>query len=140
MAAEKESTHAGAAVEAGIADDATQAKQGRYGSLSTIVAGLFALLYAYSVWQAIGNLVALPAFYNQTGLGSANVPWWVLWVGIVIPIAVFALAFVVGRKRSVLGKALIFLVGLAVTAGLGIGVIALESVLRPMLVIVQQSL
>ena len=140
MAAEKESTDPGVAVEAAIAEDATQAKQGRYGWLSTIVAGIFALIYAYSVWQAIGNLVALPAFYDQAGLGSANVPWWLLWVGIVIPIAVFALAFVVGRKRNVFGKALIFIVGLGVTAGLGIGVIALESVLRPVLVIVQQSL
>jgi hypothetical protein len=140
MAAERESTDAGAAVEAAIEDDAAQAKQGRYGWLSTIVAGLFALIYAYSVWQAIGNLVALPAFYDQAHLGSENVPWWLLWVGVLIPIAIFALAFVVGRKRNVLGKALIFVVGLAVTAGLSLGVIALESVLRPVLVIVQQSL
>jgi hypothetical protein len=108
--------------------------------LSTTVAGLFALIYAYSLWQAIGNLVALPAFYDQAGLGSQRVPWWLLWVGVAIPIAVFALALLVGRTSNVLGRALIFVVGLAVTAGLGLGVIALESVLRPVLVIVQQSL
>ena len=139
MVDETPSTDAKEVVETAIAEDSAQADKGRYGWLSTIVAGLFGLIYAYSVWQAIGNLIALPAFYDQAGYGSQHVPWWLLWIGVVIPIAVFALAFLVGRRRSVFGKALIFVVGLAVTAGLCFGIIALESVMRPVLIIVQQS-
>lgn len=121
-------------IEEVIADDAREANRGRYGWLSLIVAALFGLFYAYDVWSAVSNLVALPAVYDAVGIGASNVPWWLLWVGILIPLAVFIVAFAVGRRRTVFGKALVFLLGLAVTAGLGIGVLALEEVLRPEIV------
>lgn len=123
-------------IEDAIADDAAETKRGRYGWLSLIVAALLGLFYAYDVWEAIGNLINLPAYYDASGIGSAHVPWWLLWVGVIIPIVVFVLAFVVGRRRSVGSKAVIFIVGLALAAGLGIGVLAFEAVLRPVVVVV----
>jgi hypothetical protein len=114
-----------------VADDAREAKRGRYGWLSLTVAGVFGLFYAYDLWEAVSNFVELPAVYKQYGLETTDIPWWVLILGLVIPPLVFAIAFVVGRKQSVLGKALIFIVGLAVVAGLSLGVIALEAILRP---------
>ena len=83
------------------------------------------------MWEAVSNFVELPAVYKQYGLETSDIPWWVLVLGLVVPPLVFAIAFVVGRKHSVLGKALIFIVGLAVVAGLSLGVIALEAILRP---------
>ncbi len=125
-------------LEAVVADDARETRRGRYGWLSLVVAGLFGLLYAWNVWQAVGNLIGLPVFYDEMQYGAGNVPWWLLWVGVVIPIVFFVLAFVVGRRRNVGGKAVVFLVGLALTSGFGMGVLALEDVLRPVIVLVPQ--
>jgi hypothetical protein len=124
-------------IEEAVADDAREAKRGRYGWLSLIVAAVLGLFYAYDVWEAVGNMINLPAFYDSIGVGSKHVPWWLLWIGVVIPVIVFLLAFVIGRRRNVGDKAVVFIVGLALAAGLGIGVLALEDVLRPILVVVQ---
>lgn len=126
-------------IEQVVEDDAAQARQGRYGWLSLVVAALFGLLYAYDVWEALGDLIALPGFYDQVGIGSKYVPWWLLWIGVFVPVVIFVLAFIVGRRRNVGAKAVVFIVGLALSAGLGIGVQALEDVLRPTIVVVQQT-
>jgi len=126
-------------VEEVVADDNREAARGRYGWLSLVVAALFGLFYAYDVFEAVSNLIALPSFYDQAGFGSENVPWWILWIGVVIPIVVFIVAFVIGRRLNVGRKAVIFLLGLAVVAGLSVGVLALEDVLRPTLIVLPQS-
>jgi hypothetical protein len=115
-----------------IADDEREAKRGRYGWLSLVVAALFGLFYAYDLWEAVSNLVALPSVYDEVGIGAENVPWWLLWSGVIIPVLVFVLAFVLGRRQNVFAKALIFLLGLAIVAGLSIDVLAAEEVLRPL--------
>ena len=122
-------------IEEAVADDAREAKRGRYGWLSLIVAAVLGLFYAYDVWEAVGNMINLPAFYDSIGVGSKHVPWWLLWVGVLIPVVVFLIAFVIGRRRNVGDKAVVFIVGLALAAGLGIGVLALEDVLRPIVVV-----
>lgn len=121
-----------------VADDARETARGRYGWLSLIVAALFGLFYAYDLWEAVSNMVALPGFYDAAGFGSENVPWWLLWIGVIIPIVIFVLAFVLGRRSNVAVKALIFFVGLAVAAGFGLGVLGLEDVLRPLVLRVGQ--
>lgn len=123
-------------IEAVVADDTAQASRGRYGWLSLVVAFLFALLFAYDLWEAVGNMVSLPAVYDAFGYGSENVPWWLLWIGVLIPVVVFVAAFIGGRRRNVFAKAVIFFVGLAVVAGLSLGVLALEEILRPIVVTV----
>jgi hypothetical protein len=122
-------------IEAVVADDAAQATRGRYGWLSLIVAFLFALFYVYDLWEAVGTMFALPAFYDAYGIGAEYVPWWLLWIGVLLPITVYLIAFIGGRRRNVFGKALIFLVGLAVVAGFSLGVIAFEEILRPVALI-----
>lgn len=118
-----------------VADDTAQTTRGRHGWLSLVVAFLFALFYVYDLWEAVGNLVQLPIVYDAYGYGSENVPWWLLWVGVLIPLAVYVAAFIGGRRRNVAAKALIFFVGLAVVAGLSIGVLALEEILRAGIVV-----
>ncbi len=119
-----------------VEDDNREATRGRYGWLSLVVAAIFGLFFAYDVWAAVGNMIALPDFYDVGGFGAENVPWWLLWIGVLIPIAAFGIAFVIGRRRNVGIKALVFLAGLAVAAGLGIGILGLEDVLRPEVVTV----
>lgn len=103
---------------------------------SVIVAVLFGLFFAYDLWEAISNLVALPGFYEYAGFGVENVPWWLLAIGVAIPVIVFVLALVVGRGMPLLMKAIVLLVGLTVVSALGLGVIALEDVLRPTILLV----
>jgi len=118
-----------------VADDSNEIKRGGYGWLSLVVAGLFALFFAYDVWEAVDNLISLPRFYEASGLDPAGLPWWLVWIGVIVPVAVFVAAFIIGRRRNVGEKAVIFFVGLAVSSGLGLGVIALESIIRPTLLL-----
>jgi len=112
-------------------DDTKEITRERYGWLSLVVAGLFALFFAYDVWEAVDNLISLPRFYEDRGLDPAGLPWWLLWIGVGVPVVVFVAAFIIGRHRNVGEKAVIFFVGLAVSSGLGLGAIALESIIRP---------
>lgn len=116
-------------VEAVIVDDAAQATRGRYGWLSLTVAALFGLVYAYFLWQAVSLLVQLPTNLAALGLSGARIPWWLLILGVVIPPVVFGVAAAVGRRENVGRKAVLFTVGLAVVAGLGLSVIALTYIL-----------
>lgn len=119
----------------GIADaenpiaDGPMAKRGRYGWLSLVVAALFGLLYAYDVWEAISNMINLPRIYEILGLDASVIPWWLLVINLLLPVAAFLVAFWVGRRQHVGGKALIFLLGLAVSAEINLGLIALVGVL-----------
>ena len=113
-----------------VEDDAREAKRGRYGWLSLVVAALFGLFYAYDLWEALGNLFNLPVAYDALGIGD-RVPWLLLWTGVLVPPLSFAVAVFLGRRRNVFGKGLIFLVGLAVVACLTLAVLALGDALLP---------
>ncbi len=97
------------------------------GAFALVIAALFGLVYAYLVWQALGNLIELPKSYKAIGLDSDSVPWWLLIVGLVIPIAIYVVAFLVGLRHNLLSKALLFLVGLTASAALGFGVVAVHA-------------
>ena len=104
--------------------------------VSIVVAAAFGIFYSYDLWEAISTLVALPQFYDAYGLDASYVPWWLLWLGVLIPPVLFVLAVLIGRGRSEFGKALILLVGLTLVAGLSLSAIALEQWLRPELIAV----
>jgi hypothetical protein len=82
----------------------------RYDWPSIVVAILFGLVYAYILWNAVGNLVNLPK-----ALGELT-PWWLLIVDVAVPVVAFGVAFVLGRRVSVGARALFFLIGLTVVA------------------------
>jgi len=113
-----------------VEDDAREAKRGRYGWLSLVVAALFGLFYAYDLWEALGNLFNLPVAYDALGIGG-RVPWALLWTGVLVPPLLFAIAFFVGRRRNVFAKALIFLVGLAVVAAFTLAILGVGDALLP---------
>ncbi len=113
-----------------VEDDSRETTRGRYGWLSLTVAALFGLFYAYDVWEAIGNLLGVPAEYGALGL-AGRTPWWLLWLGVAVPPIIFAAAVLFGRRYNVFGKALIFIVGLAVVAALTFAIFALGTALFP---------
>jgi hypothetical protein len=98
-----------------------------YGVPSMIVAGAFALLFAYDLWEAIGTAIALPASYQASGFDPAMIPWWLVVLYVLVPPVTFVLAILVGRRQSLWGRALVFLVALAVSAALSLGLIALQA-------------
>ena len=116
-------------VEAAVKGDEEQTGTSRYGRLSLVVAGLFGFLYAYDLWQAVSKLVTLPTLVAALGLDAKVTPWWVAIIAIAVPPITFALAFVLGRRQNLLGKIVIFIVGLSVTSALYIGTLGLTSLL-----------
>lgn len=115
-------------LEAVVVDDAAETKRGRYGWLSLVVAAVFGLLYAYDVWEAIGNFINLPRTYELLGLDQSRIPWWVLVIALLVPIVTYLIAFWVGRRFHVGVKALVFLLGLAVSSAITLGLVALVGV------------
>jgi hypothetical protein len=109
-------------------EDAT-APRPRSGVSSLIVAGVFALLFAYDLWEAIGTAVALPASYEANGFDPATIPWWIVVLYVLVPPVTFVLALLAGRRESVFTRALVFAAALAVSAGLSLGLIALQGTL-----------
>ena len=93
--------------------------------LSLVIAGLFGFVYAYFVYQAIRNIIELPKSYDAIGL-SDSVPWVLLVIGLAIPVILYVLAFIIGLRRPVLDKAVIFIMGIAVAAGLGFAIVAIH--------------
>ena len=95
-----------------------QGERIRYGWPSIVIAVVFGLLNAYVLWNAIGNLINLPKAF-----GSVT-PWWLLILDLAVPVVAFAVAFVLGRRRSLGARALFFLMGLTVVACSTVGSIA----------------
>ncbi|HWV49230.1 MAG TPA: hypothetical protein VN035_07220 [Microbacterium sp.] len=81
------------------------------GWLSALVVGLSGLFYAYAIWNAIAHIVAMSQPAGLTGTG-----WITLVFGAIFPAIMFALAWVIGRRRNVGELALVMLTGLSVVA------------------------
>lgn len=77
-----------------------------------VLAALFGLLHVWALFQGISNLVALPAYYEQSGLG-AYTPWPLLALGILMPPAAFTAALLLGRGRILSHRVALLAVSLA---------------------------
>lgn len=88
--------------------------------LIAAIAGVFALLYAFVVWTALGFLL------QQAGgaQGLTGYGWFVLALPIAFPVVVFALAFAIAWRRSILPFTLVMLTGLALIAAFWLDVLA----------------
>lgn len=88
------------------------------------ISGVFGLLFAYAVWTAISYLVQWIQAAGAAGL-SLSAMGWIVWIAAVaMPIAVFALAFSLGRRRGPLTLTLFLLAGLALVAVFWLDVLA----------------
>jgi len=79
-------------------------------------------LYGYALWSAVGNVILFPQFAAAIGLGISPNGWVWLIVQMMIPPVVLSLALVLGRKRGIVLRGLILLVGVAVVSVLTIDV------------------
>ncbi|MET2012405.1 bacitracin resistance protein [Microbacterium chocolatum] len=88
------------------------------------ISGLFGLLYAYAVWNAVGNLVETVRVAGDLGL-SLNALGWFLWIfAAVFPLLVWGAAFALGLRRRAHQLALLMIVGLALVAVFWLNVVA----------------
>lgn len=88
--------------------------------LVVTIAGLFGLLYAYAVWNAVAFLVA----QASGALGLNALGWGVLLFAAVLPLLVFGAAFALGWRRTPGRFALVLLAGLCVVAVFWLDVLA----------------
>ncbi|GAA2462331.1 hypothetical protein [Agromyces soli] len=81
--------------------------------LAVVIAAVTGVFYAYDVWEAVGNLVGLNLYADSLGVGLTVYGVVVLIIGVVLPFAVYATAFWLGRRRGPLGQLALFVVGYA---------------------------
>lgn len=81
-----------------------------------IAAIVLAGLYVFTVAQAIGNWFGMKQIAEtlSDGLSGEGMVW--LAVGIIVPVLVFVLAWLVGRKQTIPVKLLLLLLGIGVVA------------------------
>jgi len=105
----------------------------RSSSIATVILWVvFALLYAYPLFEGISNLIALPAVYDAAGQ-AGSVPWYLLIIGVAAPVILYVGALLLGRRRELFPRALMLAVGLAATNALFLSVVQWASVVQPVL-------
>jgi hypothetical protein len=104
----------------------------RYGWASVAIAILFGLFYAYDLFSAISNVVGVTSQlgnYNAqravVKLDPVPVPWVWLVIDLIAPPVLFGLAFVLGRRRTLVERFVVFLIGFGALSALSLSVIAL---------------
>lgn len=116
---------AGAEASADTADAAPAARSATPLWLAVTIAVLFGVLYAYDVWEAVGNLVGLNVQAASLGISLTGFGVTLLVVALVVPFVVFGLAFWLGGHRGPLQQVVLFLVGYALVQALTLDLTAL---------------
>jgi hypothetical protein len=88
------------------------------------VAAAFALGFLWQVYGAVSNLLVWLNFAGLMGSGLSAFAWVVLLVGIVIPVAAFGAALLVGRRRTARSLALVLVLALCVSEALSLSQLA----------------
>lgn len=84
--------------------------------LEITLAIAFGLFFAYDAWEAVGNLVGVADLARTLDTSITGLGWVVLVAAILLPILLFAAAFLLGRRRSAVVQSALYLTGLAVSA------------------------
>lgn len=90
----------------------------------------FGAVYAWDVWEALGNLVGLAPFYEAFGIAD-SVPWVLLVAGVALPVVVFVAALWSWRYLdSVIERVSVLLLGWATVGAVSLSISALEQAWR----------
>jgi len=107
-------------------------EQRRVSALTLVVSAAFGLFFALAIWAAVGNAIRFSRAWAQFDQAA---PWWLFALGILLPISLYVLAFVLGRYRRPLELAVLMLTALAVSSALTLSLTALVQVLFTSLVL-----
>jgi hypothetical protein len=116
---------AGAAASADPADEQARPRSSTPLWLAVVIAVLFGVLYAYDVWEAVGNLVGLNLQAGSLGISLSGVGVTLLVVALALPFLVFGVAFWLGHRRGPLQQVVLFLAGYAAVQAITFGLTAL---------------
>ena len=94
----------------------------RVGALTLAISAAFGLFFAFAIWAAVGNAIRFARAWAEI---EQTAPGWLFAIGIVLPIGLYVLAFVLGRYRRPLELAVLMLTALAVSSALGLALTAL---------------
>ena len=95
-----------------------------------VVLVAFLFLASWDVWEAVGNLLGLPPYYEAVGFAEF-VPWWLLIAGLVLSLIPPVLGVWWVRRRESLGNTVVVLALLLAThAALSLGVLSWEQAWR----------
>ena len=86
-----------------------------------LVAGFFALLFVYNVWESLSSLLAMQQVFDLEGLTLPPSLWLILLAALILPIVAWAAALLLSRRRKAWEAALVFLAALAANEALFIG-------------------
>ena len=86
--------------------------------LAVTIAVIFGVLYAYDVWEAVRDLVGVSLMVGDLGVTLAGIGLALLIAALIVPLAVFVLAFWLAYRRGPLAQVLLFLTGYAVVQAL----------------------
>jgi hypothetical protein len=106
---------------------ASPSRQTRWPHIAMMVA--FGVLYSYYAWDALRTMFALPAEYAAANLPTSSVPWALLVAVLLLPIVFYIAAALLGRRRSIGRKALLFTVALGAVSCLTLTGIAFAQLL-----------
>jgi hypothetical protein len=90
--------------------------------LSVLIAAVFALFFAWDVWEGIGNLVGLRTYAATLGTDLNGTGWTVLLLGLALPVLCFVTALVLGRRRGLLARTGLLVAALCLSAALSLDV------------------
>lgn len=110
----------------------TAAQPRRIGALTLIISAAFGLFFALAIWAAVGNAIRFSRAWAEF---DQSAPWWLFALGILLPIGLYALAFVLGRYRRPLELAVLMLAALTVSSALTLALTALVQVIFTSLVL-----
>lgn len=85
-----------------------------------ILAAVFALFFAYDVWEGIGNFFGVMSQSLSLGIGLSAFGWFAILFGIAAPALLFFAALWITRQRKVLPSFVIYVVALSVSAVIGV--------------------
>ena len=100
-----------------------QARPDRRGARLAVVLA-FSLLFLWELWGAVSNLVFWLTLAASVNRALTTFAWAVLLAGLVIPVAAFGAALLLGRRRSTASRARILLVAYCASQAVTLSVLA----------------
>lgn len=90
---------------------------------------VFLLLFSWDLWEATGNMLGMPAYYEALGVGGST-PWLLLGFGMVVPLAAPVVAARVTRRRGVGVLVVTLVLAYATVQALTLSAVAAEQAWR----------
>jgi hypothetical protein len=95
----------------------------RRGLAGWILVAVFALFFAYDVWEGIGNFFGVLSQSFSLGIGLSAFGWFAIILGVLAPAVLFFAALWITRKRSLVPSFVVFIVALSVSAVIGVDLV-----------------